>query len=265
MKAQLFLIMVLCTTCPNNTVIAKSTVVTDDVHRYMWAEYQRFGGNGKEAYQWYKELLSSNPSPHAYKGYIHFLSQTGNAATVVQLYDQYKDHFKDDEVLQLIFVQALEAGGRQQEADELLIALVNRFKKNPKITIYAAQMYMRKKEFNNALSVVHTFLNSAPKTANNYIFHFLKSQIYTQQNDVHNALKSVKKSLKLYPHFDKGWLMYAALKEQAGHLQEAIKGYSTFLQKSRRPDFKIQRYIMNLVFKQKMLEQQTNTLLADKT
>ena len=264
MKAPLSLIIVLCTMCIN-TIIAKNNVVTNDVHRYMWAEYQRFGGNGKEAYQWYKDLLSSNPSPHAYKGYIHFLSQTGNAASVVQLYDQHKDHFKDDDVLQLIFVQALKATGRQHEADELLSALVGRFKKNSKITIYAAQMYIRKKEFNNALSVVNNFLNSAPKTPNNYIFHFLKSQIYTQQNDAHNALKSVKKSLKLYPHFDKGWLMYAALREQAGHLQEAIKGYSTFLQKTRHPNFNIQRYLMNLVFKQKILEQQTSTLLADKT
>jgi len=264
MKAQFFLIMVLCSTCMD-TIIAKNKVITDDVHRYMWAEYQRFGGNGKEAYLWYKDLLSSNPSPHAHKGYIHFLSQTGNATTIVQLYDKHKDHFKDDDVLQLIFVQALEAAGRQQEADELLIALANRFKKNAKVSIYAAQMYIRKKEFNNALSVVNNFLNSAPKTPNNYIFHFLKSQVYTQQNDTRNALKSIKKSLKLYPHFDKGWLMYAALKEQAGHLQEAIKGYSTFLQKSRRPDFKIQRYMMNLIFKQKMLEQQTSTLLTDKT
>ena len=264
MKASLYLITVLCTTCIS-IVIAKDMVVTDDVHRYMWAEYQRFGGNGKEAYQWYKELLSSNPSPHAYKGYIHFLSQTGNAASVVQLYDKYKDHFKDDETLQLIFVQALEAAGRQQEADELLIALVGRFKKNSRITLYATQMYIRKKDFSNALSVVNNFLNSAPKTPNNYIFHFLKSQVYTQQNDAHNALKSIKKSLKLYPHFDKGWLMYAALKEQAGHLQEAIKGYGTFLQKTRMPNFNVQRYLMNLVFKQKILEQQANSLLADKT
>ena len=242
-----------------------NAVLTDDVHRYMWAEYQRFGGNGKEAYEWYKELLSSNPSPHAYKGYLHFLSQTGNAALVVQLYDKHKDTFKNDETLQLIFVQALEASGRQQEAESLLGDLVKKFKKNPKITIYAAQTYLRKKEFSTALSVVDNYLNSAPKTPNTYIFYFLKSQIYTQLDDIHNALKNIQKSLKIFPHFDKGWLMYAALKEQAGNLQDAIKGYTTFLQKTDHPDLNIQRYLMNLVFKQKMLEQQSNPLLADKT
>lgn len=236
-----------------------------DIHRYMWAEYQRFGGNNKEAHLWYKDLLSHNPSPYAFKGYIHFLSQSGNSQSIARLYDTHKDHFKHDESIQLIFVQALEAADRHQEAESLLFSLTDQYKKNPKITLYAAQVCIRNKDFDKALNIINNYFNYAPKTPNNYIFHFLKSQIYSQKKDLHAALHSIKKSLKTYPNFDKSWLMYASLKEQMGHLQEAIKGYNTFLEKTESPNFGIQRYLMNLVFKQKNLEQYANTLLADKT
>jgi len=257
--------MVLLCTAYITAVHANDQVVTDDIHRYMWAEYQRFGGNGKEAYLWYRDLLSTDPSPHAHIGYIHFLSQTGNLTSIIPLYDKYKDHFKKDSAIQLIFVQALEGVGRSKEAEDLLYSLAKEFKKSSKITLYAAQTYLSKKELEKALTVIDNYLNSAPKTQNNYIFYFLKSQVYNQQDDLQNALKYVKKSLKIYPNFDKGWLMYAALKEQAGHLQEAINGYTTFLRKTSYPNFDIQNYLMNLIFKQKALEQKANTLLTDKT
>lgn len=244
---------------------APDALTANDIRKFTWAEYLRYAGKGKEASMWWNDLLVSDPSPYAYKGYVKFLSQTGNAQSVVKIYEQHKDNFANDETVQLIFAQALESLDRESEALELLASLVDKFKKNAKIALYTAQMYMKKQEFTKALNIIDTYLNAAPKTPNNYIFYFLKAQIYTQKDDPHNALLFVQKSLKAYPQFDKGWLMYAALKEQAGHLQEAINGYTTFLRQTNRPNFSIQKYLMNLVFRQKTLEQQTNNLLADKT
>lgn len=254
-----------CIVAAEENCTATNTVSTDDIHRYMWAEYQRLGGNNQEAYRWYKELLARDPSPHVYKGYIHFLAQAGNFSSVAQLYTTHQERFKNDEGLQLVFVQALEADNRIPESEKLLFELATTHKKNPKITLYAVQACIRNKDLDKGLQILDNYFDHAPKTPNNYVFYFLKSQIYSQKKDLPAALRCVKKSLKIYPNFDKSWLMYAALKEQMGHLQEAIKGYNTFIEKTEAPNFDIQRYLMNLVFRQKQLEQHASTLLADKT
>ena len=137
---------------------ASDIVHKDDLHRYFWAEYQRFGGNGKQAYEWYSDLLSSNPSPHVYKGYIHYLSQTNNYKKIFKLYKTHKDAFKNDGNIQLIFAQALEAIGKQHEADELLESLTHKFKQHAKITLYATQSLIRNKKFDKAIAVVDTIL-----------------------------------------------------------------------------------------------------------
>jgi tetratricopeptide (TPR) repeat protein len=65
----------------------------------------------------------------------------------------------------------------------------------------------------------------------------------------------------MHPGFDKGWLALATLKEQAGHLEDAIKGYATFLEISgRNPE--IERHLFGLTIKQNMSTAHNNIISA---
>lgn len=236
----------------------------ENLHRYMWANYKLFQGDGKESFAWFQKALQNSPSEHVYKGYIHFLARTGNLEHILQLMPKVQETFKNDPEIQLIFAKVLEKNGQQQKADELVIKLNQQFPNDQKIAFVAAQTYINRKELENALSVIDSFLNKSSRRTNNFIFHFLKSQIYVQMDDAPKALASLKTTLKLYPHFDKGWMLYGLLHEQMGILDNAIKGYTNFLQTSDQPSKQIEQHLLNLIFKQKMIEQHNENLFLDK-
>jgi tetratricopeptide (TPR) repeat protein len=58
----------------------------------------------------------------------------------------------------------------------------------------------------------------------------------------------------MHAQFDKGWLLFALLHEQKGMLNEAISGYTRFLEISKQQDPTIQNRLLQLVFKQKMAQ-----------
>jgi predicted Zn-dependent protease len=238
---------------------------TNAIHNYFWANYQLFNNNAVEAQRWYNKLLTSNPPIYFYRGYVSFLFGVKAYAEIVKLIPKLDTHYHDDVDLQLIFAQALMGVGNTQASNDLFIRLSNQFKTNQAAVFQAAQIYMSKKEPENAIAVIDSLLNSSPKKSNNFIFHFLKAQIYVQQQDNTKALSAVTACLEMHRHFDKGWLLFALLQEQKGELTDAIAGYTNFLETSAVKDPSIQQHLVQLAFKQKMEQQNKKTGVTEQS
>jgi tetratricopeptide (TPR) repeat protein len=230
----------------------------NEIHTYLWANYHQFKKEDALAKKSYEKILTPHCSIYAYKGYVYHLFNTGNFSAIVQLIPKLDPVFSADIDLQMIFSQALAHTGAQTASDERILKLNTIDKTNQDVAFAAAQIYIRRKELENALVVINNFLNSGTQRPNNFIFYFLQSQIYTQLNEKEKALSSVHKSLDMYPRFDKSWLLMAMLEEQAGNLENAIKGYSYFMQTTKEPTAQIQQHLVQLLFQQKLLAQKNH-------
>lgn len=227
-------------------------VKDSDVHNYMMANFCQFNGKMKSAYQLYTTMIAQDAPKYMYNGYVHLLNDTQNYQHIIQLIPKLDELFTKDSSIQLIFAQVLERTGKHDQADDRFIKLNDTFKSNQEIAFSTANSYLRRKEPKNALLVIDNLLNSSPPRPNNFIFHFMKAQIYMQIDDKPKALASVKKSLELHPRFDKGLLLFALLHEQAGELEHAIKGYSTFLEVTQGTNKEVEQHLLQLIFKQKI-------------
>src|SRR5690606_30691753 len=198
-------------------------------HRYLWANYNHFSGNITSAQKWYNALLSSQCSLYTYKGYINFLFDTKQNSRIIELIPLIDKEFENDPEIQLIFAISLEKNNQTNKSDERLVKISSQFKTHPEIILRTTQSYMRRKEPENALITIETFLNNSPRKPHNFIFYFLKAQINLQLNQFEEALNNITACLDMHPRFDKGWLLFATLQEQNGELKKAIQGYGTFL------------------------------------
>ena len=179
--------------------------------------------------EFYEKLNLLNPDPIAQTSYIHFLFSKNKMADIVSFYDNHQKSFKNDPDIQLIFIQALSACNRTQEAHDILNIIITNFSHHQKIILYATQIYIRCKNSQKALNCIETYLSKVPKTIHNYLFHFLQSQAYMLCNDYYQALRAIKKSLKLYPTHNKAWILYASIQEKVGNIEQAIHAYEQFL------------------------------------
>jgi len=214
-------------------------------------------------------LLSAETPVHVYKGYLPYLAATKDYQQIMTLMPRLQEHFAHDPDIQLIFGQALEYSGKQQEADALYINLSRTFKTHPDIIVYqeivyrAVNSYRRNKERGNAIHLIDDLLNNNSPHTNKFIFHFMKAQLYTELNDAPNARSSVEKSLELHPHFDKGWLLFGMLEENAGKLDDAIKGYTNFLELSGASNEQLEKHLLELMIKRRMLKINQQTMSID--
>lgn len=238
-------------------------------HRNFWANYKQFSGNHTstqaekhtDAQKWYKKLISSSHSMYSYKGYLPLLADNKQFTEIVKLMPMLNKQFSQDPDIQLIFVNALQETKQIKQADSLAISLSQTFKTHAEISLLAAQAYLRQQEPENALLTIKAYLNNTPRRPNNFVFYFLQSHTHTQLNQLPQALESMQKCLELHPHFDKGWLFYASLREKEGKIQEALAGYTTFLELSGG-NTQIEQHMANLVLKYKALEVQQSHLLS---
>jgi len=259
-KACIFIIVI------STTIIYRTYSITaSNLHPYIWANYNHFAGNTKATHHWYQKIFSSPGSIYTYKGYIHFLYDLGQYQQIIKLIDSLNTIFSQDPDTQRIFALAFEKTNNQAQADERFIRLNDQFKSHQEIALHTANVYLRKKEPENALKVIDNLLNSSPKKPNYFIFHFLKAQIYTQLNKHQDARTHIKKSLEMHPQFDKGWLLFAILEEQAGKIDEAIKGYTTFLEITGGSNKTIEQRLLALILQQKMAEKNNQPLFLNRS
>ena len=229
-----------------------------NLQRYMLANYYQFGNDLKNAEYWYSQLVPDLNSIYVYLGYIPFLASHELYTDIVKLIPQLDSQFKSNVEIQLVFATALEKTNQKQEAHTRLAALNEQNKSNQELAFKVVQMYLERAEPENAIKVIDNLLNSSARKPNNYIFYFIKSQIYAQLNKKTQALETIKQCIDLYPKFDKSWLLYAILQEQENKLEDAIKGYSTYLETSSDSKTDIERHLIDLTLKQKILSQKNN-------
>lgn len=238
-------------------------VDAEQVHSYFWANYTQFRGQKKQASHWYQGMMADNPPLHSYLGYIHHLEEAGNHQKIVELYPKIEALVQDNPKIQLIYALALAQTGKMQESDAELVRLQGKFKGEKEIAFYTANKYLRTKEPENALSVIDDFLKVAPRRPQNFVFYFLKSQVYAQLDKYNEALENVKEALQLYPQFDKGWLFLALLEEQAGKIEQAIQGYTSYLEHTTEPNKSIEQHLMQLAMQQQMAQSNKRMVALD--
>ncbi len=231
------------------------------LHCNFWANYKHFSGNLADAQHWYKKLFSSHNSIYGYKGYLFFLAETKQFQKIIELMPAINKNFSQDPDVQLIFVTAFNETKQIKKADSLIISLNRSFKTHAEIALLTAQTYLRQREPENALLALNGYLNNTPRRPNNFVFYFLQSHTYVQLNQLQLALDSIQKCLELHPHFDKGWLLSASLYEKQGKIQEALTGYTTFLELSGN-NSQIEQHILGLMSLHKTIEQQKSHLLS---
>lgn len=232
--------------------LSYGTQETQNLHRYLLANYYQFGQDYKNAGNWYAQIHPNNASIYIYSGYIHYLAATGAHHDIVKLIPELDQTMADHQEIQLLFANALEQTGNKRAAYERLIKLNEKNKANQEFAFRVAQIYLENAEPENALRVIDNVLNSSARRPNNYVFHFLKSQIYLTLNNKKEALACIKQCIEVYPRFDKSWLLYAMLLEQEGKLEEAINGYHHFLEITSEPKSQIERHVMSLSIRHKM-------------
>lgn len=232
------------------TILAKQDA--QNIHRYLLANYYQFGQDYEKAGYWYAQIHPDQASIHIYNGYIPYLAANGSYNEIVKIIPQLDEQMASNQDIQLLFANALEQTGNKKQAYERLIHLNEKNKTNQELAFRVAQIYMENSEPENALHVIENVLNSAARRPNNYVFYFLKSQIYLSLNNKKEALAAVKQCIEVYPRFDKSWLLYAMLLEQEGKLEEAIKGYQHFLDITAEPKGQIERHLMSLSMRHKM-------------
>ena len=234
---------------------------SDDLHASFWANYSGYNKDFGTAFAWYKKYLCRQNLPgYMYRGLLHLFKQTNNTKQIISLMPLIEKDFEDDIEIQMIFVDALQQTGKEEDADTRICALISKIPDNQELTFHAAQTFIRHKEPENALKTIDDYLSHASGRLNNFIFYFLKAQIYVMLNKKNEALTELQQALDIHPAFDKGWLLFALLQEQTGAIKKAIKGYRNFLEVSNKPIPHVQEHLLRLLFKQKLLEAQAKNV-----
>lgn len=237
---------------------------TNSIHNFFLANYHQAAGELDKAQKGYQRIFLSPDTPvHVYKGYLPLLAATKNHQQIVALIPKLQEHFRNDPDIQLIFGQALEGTGKQKEADDLYIKLSREFKTHQEVIYQAVNSYRRNQERENAIKVIDDLLNHSPRKPNNFVFYFMKAQLYTELSDAPNARICVNKSLELYPSFDKGWLLFGMLEENAGKLDDAIKGYSNFLEYSGTSNQQLEKHLLELLIRRRMVDTKQKAMAVD--
>jgi tetratricopeptide (TPR) repeat protein len=220
------------------------------LHQAFWGSFNEFANDTPAALTWYNQLLEEPETPaYMYRGIINLFARANDTSSIVQLMPKIEQAFSDDVAMQLIFAQALYNSGYTVPADEKIIMLAQKVKDHPEVTLLAAQLYMRRKELDNAVLVIKDYLAATPEVMNHFAFHFCLVQIYMlmQQHDA--ALQALHKALTLQPTFAKGWLMYGFLHEQQHLLDNAILGYTRYLATADKEHPEIALHIQQLATK----------------
>ncbi len=224
------------------------------LQNYIQAEIDKTRGQLPAARQRYNALMNANGSVYTYKGYLDFLYKSRDYKKIIELMPSLEAQFAHDAQVQLIFAKTLEHTGHHKQAIEKFLDLNTQHPSNNEIAFIVAQIHYNNKELENALHVIDKFLNNAPRKPNNFIFYYLQAHIYAKLGKHDQARQAIQTCIELHPGFDKGWLLFGTLNEQAGNVEQAITGYKTFLDVTETPDKDVEQHLLELMLKQQAVE-----------
>lgn len=227
----------------------------NDLHYSFWGDYNQFNNRPQVAMTWYNKALKTKDAPgYRYKGLLHLFKRTNNIDKIISFMPSLEKACCNDTEIQLLFAQSLQEAGQQVAADQKYLSLLHKAKDNQQVAFQAAQIFMKRKEPENAILTIKDYIAHKQGNPNNFIFHFLAAQAYLTLDKKKEAIEQLAQSVALNPSFDKGWLLYALLNEQTGQLAKAVEGYTNYLQETDEPSAQIQEHLLRLASKQKLQE-----------
>ena len=185
-------------------------------HLYFWANYNQLQNNHSVAQKCYESLFKQQSSPHLYPGFLMHLLQTKQFNEIVRLIPTVEATHKQDFQTQLIFINALENVGKKNEVAQRLATLSKEHPENSEVIYYTAAAQAENGNYKEALSSIDTYLANAHSSAKNFLFYYLKAQIFSKTSDLTQAIINAKKSVELFPAFDQGWLLLGLIFEMQG-------------------------------------------------
>ncbi len=244
-------------------VTSYSRPSSQNYQTYLWAHFNHLNKHDDVAEKSYQLLLREKPHSIVYEGYAHHLFQTEHYAQLVQLIPELEKSVPNNLDTQLLCAQALDLVGKRDEATKKLVTLSNQFPTNPEVVYYAAAAQAQSNQNDAALKIIDAYLANTPEHMKQFIFYFLKAQIYSAIGNKEAALENVKKSLELNTQFDQGWLLLGLIHELSGELDHALKGYHQCLNIMGSNEL-LERQIIQLQLR-KQQQQFTNTSQAQYT
>lgn len=229
---------------------------------YFLAHYNQLEQRNDKAQLYYDYLLKNYNTPHLYPGLLFHLAQTGQHQSIVKLIPYLEAHKKNDVQIEMLLINSLQAVNNGSEAAKRLIALSKKNPENAEINFFAASMHAENNRFSQALECIDAYLNHNRNFSKNFIFYFLKAQIYSRIGNYPLAKVSIKKCLELSPTFDQGWLLLGLINELSGDLDEAVTSYKSSL-KLLGPNPLLEHQIMQLQMKQQHALQSDNRFFKD--
>lgn len=219
----------------------------DTLHTSLWANFLHQSGKTQQAASWYKKLLTNATSLYSYQGLIHFLFSQKQFDAILSLIPTVDTIFANKTDIQKIFALSLYFSNQQDAALARLIALNKQVPQDADIAFITTQLLVQYNKPQEALSVINIALQGANRKPTDFMLYYLKGQILTTLSQFSEALEATKQSVALQSRFDKGWLLLAILQERAGHIEQAINGYTSFLDLSTENSPEIKQHLAQLI------------------
>lgn len=200
-------ILLIATSCKAETTPTHADVKRehDEVNHYhwsLWGNYQYRQGNIKPAAHWYSKILADNPTPYALHGYVMALYKSHNYQAILNVLPAIDEQFANDRDMQLIFAQALLYTKNLEAAHTKFAQIYEKNKTHSESAYFAAESYSRLQEYTKAMDVIDTYLKASTQQHTEFLFHFLKAQIFAVQHYMDKAREYAKKALDMNPRFE---------------------------------------------------------------
>ncbi|MFA5075293.1 MAG: tetratricopeptide repeat protein [Candidatus Babeliales bacterium] len=203
--------------------------------------------------------MSKDSSDYSYNQKIKLYFDLERFDKIIELKDKIRDKFKDSWEIQFILANSYLNLNQDKQAEDLLNELIKNFPDNEQIAYYRAVCYIKNMQLAAGLEFIDKCLKNKALRSRRFLFYFLKSKIYIQMGLNQTALESITKSLKLYPKFEKGWLLKALLEEQLGRVNDAISGYKQYLDIFGH-DLNVEKQLAQLLFSQERFQEASQIL-----
>ena len=222
-------------------------------------DYLHYKGTPAKTLEALKTHEMINGPAQSKEGLIRILFDINQFDKIAKLFDETKGAFDNDLEIQLIFAQSFLNLSQDEKAESIFKKMSEKFPDNEQVAYYTAVSYIKNNQIDKALNFINQCIEKQGLRNKHFLFYFLKSKIYSQLGMNKEALEFIEKSLDLFPRFDKGWLLKALLEEQLGRVNDAIKGYKSFLDLVGR-DAAVEKQLVHLLFSQQRFGEAADVL-----